>query len=320
MILSRLAHPRWPRAVAGLLAAVGVLAACGGGTSQYEPFYAQRVFAFGDELSTLTAAPAGNGRKYSVNGLDEDGNVDCRLQPIWVQAVASNYGFVFAECNPGGLEPKAFMYAADGIQTAGVAAQVEVANLQAGGFRDGDLATVLAGTNDIIEIYQRYPAETRDALLAEARVRGERLANAVNRLVELGAKVIISDLPNVGLTPYALKQKALHNDIDRAALLTDLTTAFNEELGVNILLDGRYVGLVQADLQFRGIVQSPPSFGFVNVTQGVCTVALPLCRDDTLVPDGGAFIYLWADDTRISSGGQAQLATLAVDRAQRNPF
>ena len=35
------------------------------------------------------------------------------------------------------------------------------------------------------------------------------------------------------------------------------------------------------------------------------TVALPLCRDDTLVPDGGAFIYLWADDTRISSGGQA---------------
>ena len=320
MILSRLAHPRWPRAVAGLLAAVAVLAACGGGTSQYEPFYAQRVFAFGDELSTLTAAPAGNGRKFSVNGLDEDGNVDCRRQPIWVQSVALNYGFVFAECNPDGLEPKAFMFAADGVQTAGVAAQIEVANVQAGGFRDGDLATVLAGTNDLIEIYQRYPAETRDALLAEARVRGERLANAVNRLVELGAKVIISDLPNVGLTPYALKQKALHNDIDRAALLTDLTTAFNEELGVNILLDGRYVGLVQADLQFRGIVQSPPSFGFVNVTQGVCTVALPLCRDDTLVPDGGAFIYLWADDTRISSGGQAQLATLAVDRAQRNPF
>jgi hypothetical protein len=320
MILSRLAHPRWPRAIAGLLAAVALLTACGGGTSQYEPFVAQRVFAFGDETSTLTSAPAGNGRKYSVNGLDDDGNVDCRLHPLWVQSVALNYGFVFDECNRDAIEPKAFMFAAEGATAAGVAAQVEAAQVESGGFRDGDLATVLAGTNDIIEIYQRFPGESADALTALAAERGAQLARAVNRLVELGAKVIISDVPNVGLTPYALKERALHTDTDRAALLTQLTTAFNQQLGVTILLDGRFIGLVQADLQFRAIAQSPGGYGFVNVTEGVCTVALPLCRDDTLVPDGGAFVYLWADDTRMSSGGQAQLATLAVDRAQRNPF
>jgi len=320
MNLSRLAHPRWPRAVAGLLAAVALLTACGGGTSQYEPFIAQRVFAFGDETSTLTAEPAGNGRKYSVNGLDDDGNVDCQLQPIWVQAVAANYGYVFAECNRGAIEPRAFMFAAEGATSAGVALQVEAAQVQSGGFRDGDLATVLAGTNDIIELYQRFPAESEATLTALAQQRGARVARAVNRLVELGAKVIVSDLPNVGLTPYALKERALHTDTDRAALLTRLTTAFNQQLGVTILLDGRFIGLVQADLQFRAIAQSPAGFGFANITEGVCTVALPLCRDDTLVPDGGAFIYLWADDTRMSSGGQAQLATLAVDRARRNPF
>ena len=123
MILSRLAHPRWPRAIAGLLAAVALLTACGGGTSQYEPFVAQRVFAFGDETSTLTSAPAGNGRKYSVNGLDDDGNVDCRLHPLWVQSVALNYGFVFDECNRDAIEPKAFMFAAEGATAAGVAAR-----------------------------------------------------------------------------------------------------------------------------------------------------------------------------------------------------
>ena len=32
----------------------------------------------------------------------------------------------------------------------------------------------------------------------------------VNRLVDLGVKVIISDLPDVGLTPYAAAQKALN--------------------------------------------------------------------------------------------------------------
>jgi len=179
---------------------------------------------------------------------------------------------------------------------------------------------VLAGANDIIEIYQRYPGESVEALVAEARDRGGRLAQVVNRLVALGAKVVVSDVPDVGLTPYAAAERALHADTDRAALLTQLTTAFNEQLGVKVLLDGRYVGLVQADLQFRAISQSPPSYGFVNATTAVCTVALPLCRNDTLVPGGNPFTYLWADAIRPSSGGQAQLGVLAVDRAQRNPF
>lgn len=321
MTLTRSATSRWQRALASLLAAAGLLAACGGGTSQYEAFVAQRLFAFGDETSTLTTTPAGNGRKYSVNGLDADGNLDCRLEPIWVQSVASEYGFVFAECNPDSVvEPQARMHAAAAATVADVATQVETAQLQSGGLRDKDLATVMAGANDILEIYARFPAEPEATLLAEARARGERLAQVVNRLVELGVKVIVSDLPDMGLTPFAAQEKALYTDTDRAALLTRLTTAFNEQLGVKVLLDGRYVGLVQAELQFRALSLFPASFGLVNVTVGVCTVALPDCRSDTLLTDAVASQYLWADATRMSSGGQAQLAALAVDRARRNPF
>jgi hypothetical protein len=295
-----------------------LVAACGGSTSQYEPFIAQRVFAFGDETSVLTGSPAGNGLKYSINGLDSEGNVDCRLNVTWVQSVASLYGFVPAECNPNGLEPKAYIFAEAGATVDDVTRQVARAALQVDNqFGDKDLATMLAGANDVLELYARYPAESRDALLNEARSRGRQLALAVNALVKLGARVVVSDLPSLGLTPFARKERALHTDTDRAALLTDLTTAFNEQLGVNILLDGRYIGLVQADLQFRAISDNP---GSLNVTEGACTVAVPLCSTATLVPGATAFTHLWADDTRMSGFGQSQLATLAIDRASRNPF
>ena len=86
----------------------------------------------------------------------------------------------------------------------GVAAQVEVAQIQTGGFRDSDLATVLAGTNDIIELYQRYPDESEATLTAlgagACRARGARPSTGSSNW---GAKVVVSDVPNVGLTPYA---------------------------------------------------------------------------------------------------------------------
>lgn len=317
MIFSNKARARWLRAMAGLatLAVVSV-AGCGGGTTQYEPFIAKRMFAFGDDASALTPT----GRRYGVNGLDTNGVFDCRLNPIWVQSVASLYGFGFPECalDPS-AEPRARTFATEGALVSDVTAQVEQ-QVAAGGFRDGDIATVLAGTNDILALYRQYPARAESELISDARSRGVRLAEVVNRLVGLGVKVIVSDLPDVGTTPYALSQRTMFTDIDRAALMSRLTTAFNEQLGVNIVLDGRYVGLVQAQLRFQVIQISPASFGLSNITQGVCTVALLNCTTSTLQPDATAGQYLWADETRLAPGGQSQLAGLAVDRAQRNPF
>lgn len=317
----RTAGSRWQRVLASLLLAGGLLAACGGGSSQFDPFVAKRVFAFGDENSTLTSTPAGNGLKYGVNGLDAAGAIDCRVDPIWVQAVATLYGFVFAECNRDGVaEPRARMYAADGSKVADVATQVEAARIAAGGYQDKDLATVMAGGNDILEIYSRFPATAESDLIADAKARGLQLAGSVNRLVELGAKVVVSDVPDMGLTPYAAKQDLAFPGTDRIGLLTRLTSAFNEQLGVNVVLDGRYVGLVQADLYFRAIRRSPTSFGLSDSTTAVCTVAPPNCTTSTLITGAAAAEYLWADDTRFAVGGQNQLASLATDRARRNPF
>jgi outer membrane lipase/esterase len=300
---------------ATLIMALG-LASCGGGTSQSEPFVPQRLLAFGDDTSTITP----NGAKYNVNGLDANNLPNCALEPIWVQSVASQYGFAFAECNPNFLEPKAFMRAGVGAKVADVAAQVE-AQVAAGGFRDKDLATLLAGSNDILELYAQYPGRSVDSLLDEARARGKQLAQVVNRLVNLGVKVVVSDLPDLGLSPYARAQAALDpTGLNRANLISRLTAAFSEQLGVNVLLDGRFVGLVQAQLRFQAIGVSPGSFGLGNISDSICTVALPTCTSATLIAGANTAAYLWADDTHITTAGHQQLAALAVDRARRNPF
>ncbi len=330
MIFSSKATPRRRTSVAGRMVgrlsgrlaawaailAVGTFAACGGGTEQFDPFVPTRLLVFGDETSALTAT----GRSYSVNGLNAQGAFECTLQPNWVQSLAALYGFGFAECNPNtSFEPSARNFAFAGAKVDDLAAQVEQ-QVASGGFRDKDLAAVLAGTNDLIEIYGNFPGLSEELLLAEARERGRRLAQVVNRLVTLGAKVIISDLPDLGLTPYARTQDALTGGSGRAAVLSRLTTAFNEQLGVSVLLDGRFVGLVQAQLRFQAVERAPGAFGLANISDALCTVPVPDCTVATLVENGDASTYLWADELRLSPNGQSQLASLAVDRARRNPF
>lgn len=299
---------------AGLLAA---LVACGGGSSPIQPFVPDRYFALGDETSVITPS----GRRYTVNALNTAGTaVDCRLEPIWVQALATQYGFVFAECNPDAATTiKALMRAAPGAKVADVRAQID-AQVAAGGFGAKDLATVLVGANDIVELYAMFPARSEEQLIADARARGEQLAAQVNRLVGLGPRVIVVTIPDVGLTPYALRQKAAFSDTDRAALLSRLTAAFNARLRVNILNDGRFVGLVLGDELTQTMVRAASAFGLSNVTEPLCTVAAPECTSATVVSGGTSTSYLWAHDRLLTFAGQQRLGSLAVDRAVNNPF
>jgi outer membrane lipase/esterase len=304
---------RFTSACLGLALLVLQIAACGGGTTQSEPFVPGRLVVFGDDTSTI----APNGAKYNVNGVNSGSVFDCALEPIWVQQLAAQYGFAFAECNPTSLEPRAFMRAGVGATVDDVAAQVE-AQVAAGGFRDKDLATVLAGTNDVLALYALYPGRSAASLLDEAKARGKRLAQVVNRLVGLGVKVVVSDLPDIGLSPYARAQKALDpNGFDRALFMTQLAAAFSEQLGVNVILDGRFVGLVQAQLSFEVIGRAP---GGLNITTPICLVALPNCTTATLLVGADTQNSLWADDTRLTTLGHSRLAALAIDRARRNPF
>jgi len=319
MILGALTTTRLWRALplAWLASMLAVLmAACGGGTSQFEPFQPARLFAFGDETSLLTP----DGRKFTVNALNSTNVVDCTLEPIWVQMLATQYGFVFAECNPdAATDTKALMRAEAGAKVDDVERQID-RQLALGGFAAKDLATLLVGANDVLEVYADFPRRSEEQLIADVRARGEKVAAQVNRLVALDVRVIVSTVPDLGLTPYALTQKGAFTDTDRAALLSRLTTAFNSRLRVNILNDGRFVGLLLADELVQSLVRAPEFFGLTNTVSAVCTVVLPDCTTLTLVDSGNSINHLWADDRRLTYSGQQRLGTLALQRATGNPF
>lgn len=306
--------------VLGVLAMLGaavLVVACGGGTSQSVTFVPEQYVAFGDDASVIRA----DGRRYTVNPVAAlGGAIDCKTEPLWTQAVANQFSFVFKECNPDGVTVfKAEMRAAAGAMADDLKAQID-AQLAAGGFAAKSLVTVMVGGNDVLDLYTKYPQQSEEQITAELRARGERVAAQVNRLVQLGARVIVATVPDVGLSPYALKEKASNADTDRSALISRLVAALNGRIRVNILNDGRFVGLVLADEAIQTIVKVPSAFSVTDATTAVCTTPVPDCTSQTLVASGTSAAWLWADDRHLAYAGQTRLGVLAVARAIGNPF
>lgn len=302
---------------AALAASLAVLlAACGGGVGQIDPFQPTRLLAFGDELSVLQP----DGRKYAINGMNTDATaIDCEVHPLWIQTVATLYSMKFSQCQGTATEAKAVTRAVAGATVAGVTAQID-AQVAGGGLNAKDLVLVMAGMNDIKQIYEaRTAADTEATLIARAQERGKAMADQVNRMVGLGAKVIVSTAPDLGITPWGESKGTAD-----AGLLKRLSAAFNGRLRVNIINDGRYVGLVLADEMLQSAVQVPSAFGLVDVDRAACraTAVLPGCNNasSSLVEGASALTWLWADDLRFGVVAHQQLGSQAAARAQTNPF
>jgi phospholipase/lecithinase/hemolysin len=315
-------------AALALALGLGLMASCGGGTEQITPFAPTRMLVFGDEMSVLTNdVPLG--RKYSVNGLDANGVIECTLRPLWTQVLANTYLFAFDECNTAGVAvPQAKIYAKAGAQSSDFDAQVAEARAAAGGeFTSTDLATVLLGANDVLELYQNQylpnpTADTANLINAELEMRGARLGQQINALTQLGPRVILSTIPLMGLTPYALREVINSGDARRASLLTNFSNTFNTAVRVNIVNDGRFIGLVELDALLSAGVNNPSQFGLTNVTQGICSVELPNCTTDTLITTtaNATNTWLWASDLWMGTTGHLNLGNFARGRALGNPF
>lgn len=314
---------RWAAAL--LVAAVG-LAACDGGEI-IDEFRPTRLTAFGDEWTMLTA----EGRRFGINFVDDEDTLVCGSYPVWVQSVTSYYGLVFAECNPNGRDVTAQMRAIPGARVEDLRGQL-LDFLENDSPGDRDMVTVMVGTNDVLELYARFPELTEDQITAELEARGRRLAQAINRVADAGPRVIALTVPDIGYSPFALAERLAHNDTDRARLLRNMVSAFNGGMRLEIRNDGRQIGLVFADDEVENMATSPSSYGLRNVTAAACADAatppdtnpLPLlgCTNaaEDLVEGASATTWLWADTLRLAPTGQARLGRIAVDRAQNNPF
>lgn len=308
------------RALSALVCAASLLAACGGG-APIEPFVARRLIVLGDESSVLES----NGAKYSVNALAADGvTLNCEANLLWVQILARVYGLTFGECPSGSAPTTALMRASADATVSSISAQIDAV----GGFVAKDLVTLLVGANDILAQYALVVAGPRTEGEAGAVLKsaGEALAGQVNRIANTGGKVLISTVPDLGLTPFAIAEETLV--AGRAALLTRLTQAFNDNLRNKIINDGRRIGLLLTDELVQSVVRNPAAAGLANATQAVCNPGLPRtgCTTLTLVTpaapaaSASASTYLWADDRLFSAGGHTLLGTQAASRAAGNPF
>ena len=310
------------------------LTACGGGTSQVTAFLPDRVIAFGDENSVIDddrdrdGIHDFNGFKYTINDRSTGG--DCRASPIIVQSVASHYGFVFAECNPTALTPKAFIRAIAGAQVEdplkGLAAQrAAVANLG-----PTDLVTVMIGGNDIIALYERVRAGTMTGgeAVNEAKRRGNAAADQIAAMLTTGARAVVMTVPDISLSPYA--NNAARTDSNAISLLYQLSFDYDGSLRTRIQpKDGRYWGLVLGDDEVtkmqkdpRRLLGLPP-----NVVDAACTTVDPRnCvlasapATTTLVPGATLANHLWASDRHIGPAAHLRIGQQAVARAVNNPF
>jgi lysophospholipase L1-like esterase len=298
---------------------LALLGGCGGGTSQIDPFVPNRIVSFGDELSAIRQ----DGHKYTVNALNADGQtVDCKSSPVWNQKLAANFGFVFPQCNPDGVAiPQGILYASAGAKVADVSTQVDNF-LGTDNFGPKTLVTVMVGMNDILELYNQFPAQSRDDLIAQAKVRGTQLAQVVNKIAKANGRVLISTVYDLGESPFGLNERDTHPDIDRVVLLGDLTVAFNTAMRLALLDDGRLIGLVLADETVQQAVKFPTAFGLADNTRAACRpeVASLSCTSNTLVPDATATTWLWATPKFLSPKAHDMIGAIAITRARNNPF
>jgi outer membrane lipase/esterase len=313
------------RRAGACMAALLALASCGGG-GQVEPFKPTRLLALGDELSLIEA----DGRKHTINSFatkTENGQtvpdktkLDCALHPLWIQTVATTFALPFDRCLGTATTAGGQVLARAGHKVADLPAQL--ASAQGGALNDKDLALVMVGMHDILELYGRYPTATREQLLDEARGRATSLGNQINALAQAGPAVVVLTVPDIGLSPFALAQNTSTGDAKRSALISELVAAFNNRMSVTLINDGRLIGLVYADIETQNNVKFPSTYALANVVEAACLASAPLpgCTPDTLVANATSAGHMWADSLRLGPTVQARLGTLAAFRAANNPF
>lgn len=335
---------------------VALLSACGGGAvDDYEPV---SIYAFGDEQSLLTneSSRPNNGFKYSVNLADTTDTTDleCQTYPIWTQLVASGFGRVFDQCRSSTATATAFMRATPLAKVADLDGQIAGTvtgtntSKNAITFVDKDLATMMVGTYDMLELYGRVVGKTAalsaalgsnydtvvtggtltyDEAVAEATRRGEQWAAVQNRVANAGARVLVVTIPDLSFSPMAIADQTAGNtdsftEKRRRQLLKDMTTAYNLAMRKNQINDGRLIGMVLGDTELDSMVRFPGSYSLSNVVDAVCTTALPNCTAATVITaaSGNATQWLWADSYRLGIEYQRRMGDLAYYRANNNPF
>jgi hypothetical protein len=324
-----------------------LLGACGS-SSRVEDYVPTRIISFGDELSVIKSG----GGKYTVNGFTSGTTTpDCTVNPIWNQALATNFGLAFTQC-PGAI------VGANGLMAAQQGATVDAIEAQINSVLPAELVpstlvTIQGGLWDVINAYNGVKAGGDPAAaMTLMGQKGAKLSDLVNRLTNngAGARVIYSTIPDLGCAPLAfnegIAQGACSDLRSRSDVLTELTRTFNEafrsgfarvsgsetrvQYGGGVINDGRYAGLVASDdilrsmsnVNFRTTLYGLKNSDVATRTAACVPTDISACNLTTLVTDAdaSASTYLWASDRLPGLPWHLQVGNRAISVARNNPF
>jgi len=337
--VGRVARAAPSAGICAALLALGFLAGCGGSGDRVEDFKPSSLLAFGDETSVITGV---EGRRYTVNGVNtnSDGTptnvVNCGFNLIWIQIVANRFNFGFVECPNANdtTPPRGRIYAQPDTGIASLVAQIDVAIAERGGFTSGDLVTVYTGQKDLFDLFlteqptssecqfQAGEASKAGRVARQAISLGQQVAQQVKRISNGGdgGRVLFVTMPNIGGTPEGRNLPVSTGGANAGSCLNQLSQAFNSGLRSTVPNDGRFFGLVLLD---DLVGQALNGFDVSNNTIAVCSVPLPDCTTNTLIPNvsvSSSFGFLWAGGRNFGVNMHNRFGELARDIARNNPF
>jgi phospholipase/lecithinase/hemolysin len=191
-----------------------------------------------------------------------------------------------------------------------------------GHFGRHQLVFVQAGGNDLLWQLALLGAGAEPVSVAAGAMQQAAidLATQVQRIEANGdATVVVLNLPDVALTPFARSQSA-----GVQALVSGLVQVFNGTLAA--MLIGNPATLLDAYSEWDKIAADPVAFGVKNLNVPACdpnkVAALTggrvvdawalVCTDDTLVEPDAAHTYLYADDVHPTRRGHEIIARFVL--------
>jgi outer membrane lipase/esterase len=286
------------------MAALVLLASCGGGTTTESELVPTRAIAFGDGVADVGQD---GGKVYSV----KDGSLG-----TWVQEVAANYGLSITAQSAGGqgwargnariaLKPDA----AGNAATLTVNEQVD-AFLASNSIGNSDVIFLSAGTSDLLVQAADVIAGkiTAEQGVANARAAAKALGAIARRLADAGAKhVVVTGLYNMGRSPYAAST-------GQTTFLNNASVGFNTALLTEMVNLGANVLYVDAEYQYNFYISQPTSYGFTNSTSAACTTTADACTPSTIAAGANYNAYVFADDRYVTPVAQRRFGDVAFAR------
>ena len=270
-------------AAGALVAAAGLLAACGSG-STVQQLTPTRFMAVGDGMIDL----GHDGKRYTIN----DGSM------LWTQQLASHFGLTLADSSTGGLSyarGNARITAADptGGGAPSLSAQVDALLARLNNkFADSDVIILSGGHTDIVTAVNETGISATTT--ATVKAAGAALGDLAKRLSQAGAKhVVVSGVYNLGLSPWARAQGEA-----KANAIRDLSVAFNDAMLLSLADTkwGRTVLAINPGLFYNLIANETKDPLFANAKDPVCTTPdATTCTNNTLVSGAKVEQYLFAD-------------------------